>query len=514
MLAQLMNQVIQARNIIRDTLVYLFAAMFSVLGGLLASKGDTVLVALFVGTLLGIFLLSRPAILLWFVILGGLVVAGLAQLYAPQFQLIRWSIALMSIALGLTALLDYTIQVAEKGALPSILWWLTAFLALTIVSSLFNQLDIRTFILGFKGYFQVWGLFFAIVLMSWSSEFVNRIPRALIWLAFLQLPFVLHQYIFVVPTRVGLGHGVVAEDVIAGTLGASATGGGANAVLSALLLIVISILTSFWKRDLLSSWRLLIAVLILIFPILVNLSKISLVYILLIYIILFWDELLKRPARFLIAGIFSMMLIFAIMTSYTLLTSKSDPSMGWKDFVRNAVEQNVSEGYGSLELNRWTSVAFWFEEEGNRPMVQTLLGYGLGASREGGGGVGAVDTLAQKKYPGMGIGFTTIPSLLWDTGVMGLVLILGAFGAAFRTAGKLVKVYRHDPWMASVFHGLQVSVAILALSLFHKNTFVFHLTYQTLVMLIFGYIAYWQKKALAIKEMPQAVKEQPERGLE
>jgi hypothetical protein len=42
---------------------------------------------------------------------------------------------------------------------------------------------------------------------------------------------------------------------VAGTLGASATGGGANAVLSILLIVALAILASLFKRGLLSPAR-------------------------------------------------------------------------------------------------------------------------------------------------------------------------------------------------------------------------------------------------------------------
>jgi hypothetical protein len=101
------------------------------------------------------------------------------------------------------------------------------------------------------------------------------------------------------------------------------------------------------------------------------------------------------------------------------------------------------------------------------------------------------DTLAQKKYAGLRIGYTGLSALLWDTGVLGVVCVLGMFASAFFTAGRLAAHYRQqrDAFRTALFEGLQAAMAVLALSLAHKNFFVVHLPYQAVVYLLIGFIA-------------------------
>ena len=65
-------------------------------GGVLAGRGDITLTILAAGGAIGVFLLVKPTLALWFVILGGLVLTGLTQLYLPQFQFVRWVFALLA----------------------------------------------------------------------------------------------------------------------------------------------------------------------------------------------------------------------------------------------------------------------------------------------------------------------------------------------------------------------------------------------------------------------------------
>ena len=88
-------------------LVVFVAAALAALGGVIAGRGDATLAVLAAGCAIGGFLLGKPTLALWFVIFGGLVLTGLTQLYAPQFQFIRWAFALLACAIGGMAILRF-----------------------------------------------------------------------------------------------------------------------------------------------------------------------------------------------------------------------------------------------------------------------------------------------------------------------------------------------------------------------------------------------------------------------
>jgi len=100
------------------------------------------------------------------------------------------------------------------------------------------------------------------------------------------------------------------------------------------------------------------------------------------------------------------------------------------------------------------------------------------------------NTVAARRYHGMGIGVTGLSALLWDVGLIGVALVSMLFISAYRLAGRLIRASSERPQAVALFKGLQVGVAILVLSIAHKSHFVFDLAFQSLVVLIVGYLIY------------------------
>ena len=486
---------------IANLVVVFVAATLAAMGGVLAGRGEVTLTILAAGGAMGVFLLIKPTLALWFVIFGGLVLAGLTQLYLPQFQFLRWAFGFLAWGMGVIAIVRSLLAAPgpRKAKMPAIWWWMFAFAGVVALSSALNFSDTRTLLFGLKGHFQVWGLFIAIILMRWPEEVIDQLPRALVGIALIQLPFVLHQYLVLVPARVGIGGMVVAEDVVSGTLGATTTGGGANAVLSVLLIIAAAILLSKFKRGLISGPRLCLCLLVLMLPIVLNSNRVALLYLLLIYFMLFSGEIFKAPLKAMFVAVLFGAILTTVTWSYVNTTSRSDPTLGWTSVVTQAIEQNTREGhgYGEYQLNRFTSLTFWVKEHRNAAWDKVLLGHGVAASREAEGGALSPTTLAQRAYPGVGIGLTTVSAILWDTGVVGLACWLAILGSAYRAAGRLARHYDAIPARAAALHGFQVAIPILFISFFHKAFLTFHLPYQVLLLLVLAYVGYWQMRASA-----------------
>jgi hypothetical protein len=483
-----------------NLMVVFVAAALAAAGGLLAGRGDITLTVLAAGCAVGVFLLVKPTLALWFVILGGLVVTGITQLYLPQLQFVRWAFALLAWALGGIAIMRALVAApgSRTAKLPAVWWWMLAFAGVAALSSALNFNDTGTLLFGLKGHFQVWGFFIAVILMLWSDEVIDRLPRVLVGVALIQLPFVLHQFVVLVPARVGLGR-VVAEDIVSGTMGATTTGGGANAVLSLLLVIAAAVLLSEFKRGLISGPRLSVCLLILMLPIVLNSNRVALVYLMLVYLMLFSGQIFKAPLRAMfVTGLFGLILA-TVMWANMRMASRADTSLDLKSAVTLAIEQNTREdyGYGAYQLNRYTSLTFWATEHEHAGWEKLLLGHGVAASREAEGGTISPKTLAQREYPGVGIGLTTVSAILWDTGILGLACWFAILVSAYRAAGRLARHYDAIPARAAALRAFQVAIPILFISFFHKAFLTFHLPYQTLLLLVLAYIGYWQKKAEA-----------------
>lgn len=472
--------------------VYVLTALLAVGLGFIASTGNVVAVVAAVGLVVGLLIVSSPLYVLWSVLIGGLIVSGLAMLYAPQLQLVRWAVAGASALLIAMAMLDRIAAPGQRAGdtVSPVAWLIAALFVVVTVSGLANGQGAMQLVVGLKSYFQVAGLFFALILIPWPRKMIDALPKAMLYTAFLQLPFALHQLVVLVPMRTGYGDGVVPYDVIAGTFGASKFGGGANAVLSAFLLMVVAVLLALWNNRALSLNKLLLLAGPLLAPIFFNESKVSVLYLLIIVLIIFKNEIVLRPGRALMSGGLAALLLAGLMVAYSAFYA--DESSGAGDLISGTIDQNFSAetGHGGFYLNRWTAVTFWFKEHSVTNPVPMLLGHGPRSSREGGSGLDAGVTLASRRYPGMGIGLTGASALLWETGLLGTALVAGMFWTAYRTAGRLRERYQPYPYEAGLFSGLQAGVAILMLSMFHKSFFVFDIGYQTILMLLFGFLAW------------------------
>jgi hypothetical protein len=479
----------------------LLAGLFALLIGAVTAFGNLLASAMMVAILGSLALTGFPRLLFWFSVVGSLVLSGLFELYLPGLQTLRWAFA------GCTALFFVSVVLhdawspqQERQPLNSLTITCTLYLAICAISLFANWHGASNAVLGLKNYFQALGLLLGLALMARWDGLERNLTRAMLAIGLLQLPFALHQFLVVAPKRVGMGPQIVPVDIVAGTFGANFMGGGNNSVLAMFLVIVAAMMLSLWRKGALPGrWLWLLAP--LLSPIFLNESKVALVYLVLAFIVIFRTEILRRPVRFLSLSVVLAMLGTGLLFSYVAVQRASEYKTP-AEMVEHFVRQNTREGerYGTLALNRTTSLTHWFKSQRRYTLSQTLFGHGLSASRDDSSGVlTASRNLANTAYPGMGIGLTTVSSMLWDIGVVGLVTVLAMFASAFFLAGRLARRHAASAYKSGLFLGLQASVAIFVLSLIHKNFFTFQLGYQVMIFLIFGYLIY-ASKHLAVDE--------------
>jgi hypothetical protein len=470
------------------------AVALGVAGGVIGATGRPEVTAIVLGLVIAALVVSSRGALFWFVVIGALVVTGVAQLYLPGSRLLRYVVPAASLGFLLHWLGDALAHKGETAWLPPPLVWAAGFLAVSIISSLLNLVEPAVALVGLKNYFQMWVFFLALVFLRWSTHLPRHLFVGLLLIGLLQLPFAAHEYFVLAPKLVGLGGGIVPADIVAGTFGALPNGGGANAVLAAFQVILAGVLLAMWKHGRLSAFSAVTLSLLLLIPLLVNQAKIVVLYLLLMFVVVFRRDMLRHPGKFLAAATGLAGLVAIFMTAL-MLTNPSGRLSNWGEVVESVIARqtaSIDERRGQYaELSRLSAITFWAHEHVRANPVQTLLGHGPGASREPEGGVGVTGTLAQRKYRGLRIGYTAVSAVLWEVGVVGLVTVLGMFLSAFATAGRLARYYRgSNAFKAGLFDGLQAAIAVLTLSLAHKDFFVVHLPYQALVYLIIGYVAH------------------------
>lgn len=475
--------------------VWLLAGLLVLLApvaGLLAVTGSIFLVTIPVVLLLSLVLAFHPWLFTWLIIFSALVVMGILKLYAPQFQVIRWLIPVMALAvpIGVFLLQAFKPNPAETTKLPALFWWGAAFVVASLTSTLINWSDLITAISGAKNYFQVWSLILVFALIHHRGDFTRGLAIFLVALGLLQLPFVLHQHFYLVPIRMNFLGVLVPEDVIAGTFGAELYGGGNNALLAAYLFIAIGLLLSLWRHKIVSAWLVFPAMLLLALPVFLNEAKVAIFYAWVMFIVLYWEDIVRRPLRFIVANAFLFVFLFVFVLFYAQLAAEAGKAHTVGQYLDFLKEEGLYKGYGTYELNRWTALVFWYQEHFPQDLWHAFIGHGLGETQEDAAVLDVSKSLAGRRYHGMGIGLTGLSALLWDVGLFGTLLVGLMFLSAYRLAGRLAQATSGNPLAMALFKGLQAGVAILALSIVHKSFFVFEMAFQTLFVLIIGYLIY------------------------
>lgn len=487
------------KAILVTALITLIGMTFAVFLGLVSSTGSYFLVGIVAGVMLAGMVAFFPLALLWVGIVGGLLVAGLVRLYLPEFQFVRWLVAGASFLLLIHVVAEFfrgaTIR-ARVRRTPGLVYLALLFLFLVVIATVYNRGGLGAFVAGAKNYFQVWPLMLVLALVRWDEKTILALPKVMLWFALLQLPFVLHQFIAIAPTRTGLGYGIVSVDIVSGTFGGDRMGGGATSTLALFLIVVWAGLFARWKYQLISGRKLVFLSLFLLFPLFLNESKVAILYLGVVYVVLFREEIIRRPHLFLSGGAAIAVLAMGLLFSYAALNDQVR-STDISSVVESAIESNFGEKRSrwSRELNRLSVYPFWAQQHGMDELGHALVGHGMGASKEV---AGVIDTrsLASTRYLGIGIGATGISSLLWDVGVLGLAVVAGMFWWAYRTAGRLIRHYAGSPERQALFSGLQAAVTLAFLSLAHTNFFVFNLPYQTFVLGLLGFLGYWARRTV------------------
>ncbi len=117
-------------------------------------------------------------------------------------------------------------------------------------SAMANWHGVLTFGVGMKSYFQVWGIFITAYYLIDDEKDAARLMRFILVLGVIQLPFVFHEFFFLVPKRMGdvaAEHGLVAIDVVAGTFGGAMMGGGRSPSMALLLVTCLTVVGAAWR---------------------------------------------------------------------------------------------------------------------------------------------------------------------------------------------------------------------------------------------------------------------------
>ena len=217
------------------------------------------------------------------------------------------------------------------------------------------------------------------------------------------------------------------------------------------------------------------------------------------FYVVYRKTMFRRPLRvFAIAGLFVLVSATLVWVNATM-TSRGAQTGSVENYLAFTFERNVLEGagHGEFVLNRTTALAFWWQKNADLAHPEFWIGHGVGESRTPSSGPLEGATLASDVYAGMGIGLTALSGMLWEIGLLGVLILLGVFALGLlSTAQALRRVPTDDPWCYATLQAIHAGLLMFMLSLLYKNFMLHHLAFQALFVSMLGYVAYCHKHLL------------------
>lgn len=463
--------------------VWLGLGLGAVAFGFLAATSNPKLIAVSVGIMLGGMLLLAPKMNLWVVIAVGLGAGSLITLAGPMASKAELGIVLIAQMLFIPFLLNFL----SRPRLPLFIWLYVGFVVLSVISSIIYWDGAGVFLSGVKRYYPALGLMLALAVMPMSPRDHRLLRKIFLWLAVLQVPFVLYEAFVLVPIRralMGPNAGSQVTDVIAGTFGANLRGGSPGAEMVAFVLIMSAFAWARWREGLLSKSKLILFLSAMLPCVALGEMKFMVVLFPMLAMVLYREQIMANPAR-LIPGVVTIGLItVAFVYLYFGYFSESTIDKGWEDMLRYNV---ADQGYGNEVLNRTTALIFWWQHQGSHDPVGFLFGHGISSSYwvpDPGGSSGIIGA----RFPSYGVNLTTASGLLWDTGVVGTALYIGIFVFAF------IQAIRHyskekDPEVRSALLAIQAALALFLAYVPYAGSLLYLFTFQIVIACVLGYLA-------------------------
>ncbi len=472
--------------------------LIAAFGGLIASTGNNLLVGGLLGIVVGTTLLLAPRVTVWMLLPLGLF-SGFVVSFGQAFSKLPWILTMLSMLLLLPVMLKF---IVDNRKIPVFIWIAMVFMLYAIVTTLTVEYqDIAQFIAGFKRYFQMFGLMFALALLAFKPRDYKLWLSLLLLVALAQLPFAMYErFVLAVGRSAGSGGvGAEATDVVAGTFGANLDGGSANAEMAAFVIMAMAFLIARWKEGLLDKTQTIWMCLICFLPLGLGETKLVVVLLPIVWLILMRDEVKKKPTQFVFqfAGLLAVTAMLGAIY-IGLNTAATGGRIGVNDVLSETVAYNIGDhGYGTSVLNRTTVVSFWWLVN-SKDTIGMLFGHGLGSSYLGSNN--PVPGHIALQYIGYGIDLTAISSLLWDVGLIGLLLFLSIYITAWFSAGRLRKRSSNNQVRADAL-AIQACLFILLVFTLYDNQLVNFLPYELVASAVLGYLGFLVRDESLSKEL-------------
>ena len=418
-----------------------------------------------IGGALGFFLFSNPRLAIWVLIFTSMVLSGTIIYFAPRFGTIQWGNVIISLLLFVRAIADSLRgQKKPEGKPPAIFIFMVLFLVHAIITS---------------------GVPFVLYFLVEDEKIMSSYMKSFVLIAVLMPPLALYQFRY---------FGGLSHDAVTGTFGGAMRAGGPNAVLSIFIISQLAVLFALALRKMIS-WRIAVILCGWVFiTITLTNDKAAVGFLVIMPVFLLSKGYLRFSFSALIVMLSGIMFLAYYQYSQERKRIWTKPPKSYSEFIDRAISDFSAEE--SNRLNRSTLILLWWKyniNTGNN--FQMLFGHGLGASKYSGLSMGHI----QKRFGELKIGRTALTALLWDVGIVGVLLFMSIFTSGFLLARRM-----KNDWRLPAIHQVFMLVAQLnclffVLSLPYKLSIINIQAFNFFSMFTLGYVCYWQRRLRAIE---------------
>lgn len=429
---------------------------------------------------------TRGMILVMFVLT--FLVQGSAQYFghirqAPWLAVGIAGLFFMRCLLELTTQNRAQIKAVKNQRMSMVMVSLVLYLACFATSFLVNRSSISQLIASMKANLPMFGVLVALFWFHWGTKGMTRLWRLMMWITVLQLPVVVYQH-FVVAARRAQGF-----DSVVGTFGGTQGAGGLSAIMVVFVITTLGYCLACWNRGLLSKKVTVSFVAVFVLIILMGEVKASFVWIPLITFIVLRKRALKNVFTLVTYGTVTTCLLLLIYVVYNALywgnlkgnegtaAEKLDRTGGYFFDTSNV-------DYKTGEVSRGASLGLWANDR-NSSLPKRLIGYGPGASKTGGAlGKGEV----ARRFEPLSIDSTTMSSMLWDIGILGVLAYTSLMITGIWTAVRFLWSGRGSEHQKAMVEACVASMLIMTSLLIYNRALTDEPTLQLLFLFMLGTI--------------------------
>lgn len=481
------------QNRTQNLVMWTCALFFSMLSGIVATQGPSLLLLVLIGLILSplVILASTEQMLVGALVLG-FVLTGMVMYFGRVPQM-HWLVALLFLAM----LVRFPFELFGRGSykrkqsMSLVSVCLMIFFGMAILSIVINASPPLQAIVGLKHYLLPLALSALIAFGRFTPKFWLSVWRWIPILLIIQLPVSIYQYLFVAKSRAHtLASQGISWDAIVGTFGGNPDGGGASGALAWFLCFGIVATIALRDHKLigrsLAFWAYVCAALVVILAEV----KVVIVFLPIGFLVYKRKEVLSSLPIALTWFAATALFVPGILLLYSIV-HWGDAGLHFNsisDIFEYSFKAESNVNFRSRltgELSRSAALNMWWTENMlSGDFIHAIFGHGPAASKVSATfGYGEV----AKRYFPYQLNTSALSAMLWDIGLVGTLAFIGALiFAAISAFANVQKFNNNIPILSAIYDVCGVGAILLIVDMPYNLDIISNSAIQMTMAIIFG----------------------------